>query len=68
MLALLFAAVWTGLIAMWMYGQLLDLRRGVPFQAGVAIDGFFAMFLMRLMVRFLWKAAKINYLLSIGVD
>ena len=68
MFALLFAAIWSGLIAMWLYGQFLDLRRGVPFQVGIAIDGFFAMFLMRLMVRFLWKTAKVNYSLSIGVD
>ncbi|MEQ1831115.1 MAG: hypothetical protein ABL921_34535 [Pirellula sp.] len=68
MLALLFATIWTGLIGLWMYGQFLDLLRGIPFQAGIAIDAFFAMFLMRLMVRFLWKTVKLNYSLSIGSD
>ncbi len=68
MLAALFAAIWTGLLALWTYGLFLDLQRGVQFQVVVAIDGFFAMFVMGLMVRFLWKTARLNYLLSVAVD
>lgn len=68
MLALLFAAIWSGIIAMWMYGQFMDLRRGVALNAGIAIDVSCALFLMRLMVRFLWKSARLNYTISMGVD
>lgn len=68
MLALLFASLWTCLIAMWMYGQFLDIRRGVAFNGWIAIDAFFATFLMRLMVRFLWKTACLNYRISINTD
>jgi hypothetical protein len=66
MLALFFAVFWAGFLAMGTYAQFLDWWRGAPFQVGLAIDVFFAMFLMRLMVRFLWKTAKLNYLLSVG--
>jgi hypothetical protein len=66
MLALLFAAIWGGLLSMWTYFEFLDLWRGAALEVGLAIDVFFTMFLMRLMVRFLWKTAKVNYSLSVS--
>ena len=63
MLALLFAVIWTAFILLYMYGQFLDLRRGVVADWSIAIDAFLTMFLMRLMVRFLSKTAKLNYLI-----
>lgn len=68
MLALFFAVFWAGLLAIGTYFQFLDLWRGAPFEVGLAIDVFFTMLLMRLMVRFLWKTAKWNYSLSVGVN
>ena len=41
MLALLFAGCWSGLIAMYTFGQIIDLRRGVALNGTVAIDAFF---------------------------
>ena len=38
MLALLFAAIWAGLIVMYTYGQFMDLRRGVAFNGAIAIE------------------------------
>jgi hypothetical protein len=64
MLALLFAAIWSGFIAMYSYGSIMDWRLGVAFNGAVAIDAFFTMFILRLMVRFLWKTARLNYLYS----
>ena len=68
MLALLFATICSGLIAMGIFGLIMDFRRGVVFNGAIAIDAFFAMFLMWLMVRFLWKTAKLNYAFSVQAD
>ncbi len=68
MLALLFAVIWSAFIVLYMYGQLTDLRRGVAVNGLLAIDVFFTMFLMRLAVRFLWKTARVNYLISMSQD
>lgn len=66
MLALFFAVFWGGFLVMGTYFQFLDGWRGAPLEVGVAIDGFLAMLLMGLMVRFLWRTAKLNYSLSVG--
>jgi len=67
MLALFLFVFYLGLMAMWMCGTFVDFRRGkgFVFNCSIAVDAFFGLSLGRLMVRFLWKTAKLNYLISI---
>ena len=67
MLALFLFVFYLGLMAMWMCGTFVDFRRGkgLLFNGSIAVDAFLGLSLGRLMVRFLWKTAKLNYLISI---
>lgn len=61
MLALTFAVLWAGMMSLCIYGQFMDLIRGVRFNPLIAVDAATMMFIMRMTIRFLWKCAKINY-------
>lgn len=64
MLALTFAVLWAEMMSLCIYGQFMDLIRGVRFNPLIAVDAATVMFIMRMTIRFLWKCAKINYRLS----
>lgn len=67
MLALFLFVFYLGSMAMWMCGTFVDFRsgKGFVFNCLIAVDAFFGLSLGRLMVRFLWKTAMQNYLISI---